>query len=203
VILISPKVERFVATEQRVEAARAALAWTLPHARSVPAPHYLVEGALELDRLEMLTGTLFVTGDLSVGVLDVQRCGRQLANIVVAGTCTLGSGYLDGFLVVRGALGGGTFVVDAAWDGGVFVGGDVALDTLVIHNTGVEVEGKRRVTKLADLERARAARKAVPGLFGADGEADVRGYFLGLSKAKPTPKSKSKSKSKSRSKSKR
>jgi hypothetical protein len=184
--MISPEVERFAATEQQTESARARLGWTLPHAPSLPEPYYLVEGAFGLARLEMLTGTLFVTGDLTVDVLDVQRCGRQLANIVVAGACTLGTAYLDGFLVVRGTLGGGAFVVDAAWDGGVFAGRDLVFDTLVIHNTGVEVDGEQRVQHLADLvERPEAARAAVPALFDAEGDADVRGYFLALTSAAP------------------
>jgi hypothetical protein len=180
VILISAELERFAATEQQVEAARARLGWTLPHTRSLPAPHYLVDGDLALDHVEMLTGTLFVTGDLAIGTLDVQRCGRQLTNICVAGGCTLGVAYLDGFLAVRGALGCDTLVVDAAWDGGVFIGGDLVADTLVIHNTGVEVDGVTSVEHEADLVEAPiAAREAVPELF--DGEAaDVRGYFLSL-----------------------
>ncbi len=155
-----------------------------PHARvsMLRPPFRLHEGELALPDFAMRTGTLVVIGTLNIaGSLELQRDSRPLANVIVVGACELGIAYVDGFLVVRDELRANVLIADASWDGGVFVGGDLHADTLVIHNTGMTIHGTRHARVLADTEGEIAAKEALPALF-RDDDAEPYGYFLGLVK---------------------
>ncbi|HEY1546593.1 MAG TPA: hypothetical protein VGG28_02170, partial [Kofleriaceae bacterium] len=127
-----------------VSAALSAAGFELPHARvaSLRGPFKLHEGELAVPELAMRTGTLVVIGALKIsGALELQRDSRPLAHVIVVGACQLGVAYIDGFLVVRDDLRANVLVADAAWDGGVFVGGTLAADVLAIHNTAMTIKG--------------------------------------------------------------
>jgi hypothetical protein len=165
-----------------VTAALAAAGFELPHAKPamLKPPFRLHEGDHAVADLTLRTGTLVVIGNLSIaGALELQRDSRPLAHVIVVGSCTLGTAYVDGFLVVRDDLTAKILIADAAWDGGIFVGKDLQADTLAIHKTGVTVKGARRERVFADSEHREAAEAALPALF-RDGDVEAYGYFLGL-----------------------
>jgi hypothetical protein len=169
-------------TSPAVTAALAAAGFELPHCEpaNLRPPFRLHEGELVLADLKMMTGTLVVIGSLSVtGPVSLRRDSRPLANVIVVGPCTLGTAYIDGFLVVRDELRANVLIADAAWDGGIFVGKDLHADTLAIHNTGMEIGGATNARVLADTDRAEAAQEALPALF-RDGDVDAYGYFSRL-----------------------
>lgn len=168
---VSPPLEAHQSNEMKLKSELEAAGWSHPYGAPVSEPCFLVDGSLELPSLRMLTGTLLVTGDLVLGELDVQRCGRQLANLIVFGTCRIGTGYLDGFLAVRKDLVVGTFVGDTTWDGGLWVGGAVDGDTLVLDDMGFDCDGETRVKVLADLSETPEART----VYGAASSA--RAFF--------------------------
>jgi hypothetical protein len=165
-----------------ITSALAAASYELPHARvtSLRGPFKLHEGDLALPELTMRTGTLVVIGALKIaGALELQRDSRPLAHVIVVGPCTLGVAYVDGFLVVRDELRANVLVADAAWDGGVFVGGDLHADTLAIHNTAMTIKGATHARVVADTSRREAAEAALPALF-SNGDVEALGYFKSL-----------------------
>ncbi|HEY3805330.1 MAG TPA: hypothetical protein VGL61_22135 [Kofleriaceae bacterium] len=162
-----------------ITSALSAAGFELPHVRAsgLRGPFRLHEGELALPELAMRTGTLVVIGALRVaGALELQRDSRPLAHVIVVGSCALGRAYVDGFLVVRDDLDVQTLVADAAWDGGVFVGGTLAADTLVVHNTQLTLKGATRARVTADTAQREAAREALPSLF-VDDDPEPRAYF--------------------------
>jgi hypothetical protein len=162
-----------------ITAALAAASFELPHARvaSLRGPFKLHEGELALPELAMRTGTLVVIGALKIsGALELQRDSRPLAHVIVVGPCQLGVAYIDGFLVVRDDLRANILVADAAWDGGVFVGGMLAADVLAIHNTAMTIKGATTARIHADTARREAAEAALPELF-VDGDVEALTYF--------------------------
>ncbi len=173
----------------KLVAAFAARDYVPPHASpsQLSSPYYLVDGDLDLDELPFATGTLVVTGSLSVsGVTDLQRDGRPIANVIVFGDCRLQNAYVDAFLVVEGTLAARTLVADSTWDGAIFVSGDLVAEVVVIKDIGLDVDGARHVDVVADCEDEAAAKKALPKLF-RDGEVDARGFFASLG-VKPAAK---------------
>jgi hypothetical protein len=166
-----------------ITAALAAANFELPHARvaSLRGPFRLHEGELALPELAMRTGTLVVIGALKIsGALELQRDSRPLAHVIVVGACELGVAYIDGFLVVRDDLRAEVLVADAAWDGGVFVGGALAVDVLAVHNTAMTIKGATTARIHADTARREAAQEALPELF-VDDDVEPYAYF----KARP------------------
>lgn len=176
--LVIPNLESYRSTEAQLISALEG--WEHPLGAPVSEPCFVVPGSLELPSLRMLTGTLLVTGDLSLGELDVQRCGRQLANIMVAGDCRVRTGYLDGFLAVRGVLRVGTLIGDTTWDGGLWVGQAAEGEKLILDDMGFDCDGEVRVKELLDLSEQRDARS----VYGDAGRA--RDYFLALRQAAAT-----------------
>jgi hypothetical protein len=165
-----------------ITAALAAAGFELPHARvaSLRGPFKLHEGGLVLPELAMRTGTLVVIGALKIsGALELQRDSRPLAHVIVVGPCELGVAYVDGFLVVRDDLRVDVLVADAAWDGGVFVGGRLAADVLAIHNTAMTIKGAKTARVHADTAQREAAAAALPELF-VDDEVEALAYFKSL-----------------------
>lgn len=175
-------------TRDQLVAALTAAAYDPPHAAlyQLPEPCYVIAGDAQMSTLELPTSTLLVTGDLTVaGTIDLQQTGRPLGNLMVVGDCKLQLGYVDGFLCVGGTLEIGTLIADSNWSGGIFVGGDLVGDTLIVNDIGVEVDGEERITHeigCDDLDRARS----IPGLVVADKLAP-RALYLELAKARHVP----------------
>lgn len=170
------------ATSPAVTAALAAAGFELPHSKPamLKPPFRLHEGELVLPELKMMTGTLVVIGSLTVeGPVALRRDSRPLAHVIVVGPCTLGTAYIDGFLVVRDELRATVLIADASWDGGIFVGKDLHADTLAIHNTAMTIKGATHARVHANTERSEAAQAALPALFQND-DVDAYGYFTGL-----------------------
>jgi len=170
------------ATSPAVTAALAAAGFELPHAKpaALKPPFRLHEGELALPELKMMTGTLVVIGNLSIkGPVALRRDSRPLAHVIVVGSCTLGTAYIDGFLVVRDELRADVLIADASWDGGIFVGKDLHADTLAIHNTAMTIKGATHARVHANSERSEAAQEALPALF-QNGDVDAYGYFTSL-----------------------
>ncbi len=177
-------------TLDAIASALAAAGYTLPHAQlhQLPAPHHLIVGDATLASIPLTTGTLVVTGSLTVtGPVDFHQTGRPIVNLVVVKDCTLGLAYIDGFLCVGGNLTVGTLIADSNWSGGVFVGGDLRGHTLVIKDIGVEVDGTQHVEKVADCDDPEAAVHAVPALYIAD-LPEPRTLFLALRDSSAPPR---------------
>ena len=173
--------EPFASTPEAIAAVLAQAEFELPHAslEQLPAPHYLIHADSTLSELVLTTGTVVVTGSLTVtGPVDLHQIGRPIAHVIVLGDCALGLAYVDGFWVVRGDLRVGTLIADSNWSGGVFVGGDLAGHTLVVKDVGVEVDGRQHVEKVADFDDLDAARVAVPALF--EHSEDPRSLYIAL-----------------------
>jgi hypothetical protein len=172
----------FASSLAAILAALARARYQLVHASpdQLPAPYYLVEGDINFPALTRTTGTVVVTGALTVtGPLDLHQDGRPIVNLIVAGTCSLGLAYVDAFLCVGGDLKVGTLIADSNWSGGVFVAGDLTGHTLVIKDVGVDVDGNQHVERVADCEDEEAAQHVLPGLF-EDGHPEPRGLFIAL-----------------------
>jgi hypothetical protein len=173
--------EPFASTPEAIAAALAEADYELPHAsiKQLPKPHYLIHADSTLSGLTLTTGTVVVTGSLTVtGPVDVRQAGRPLAHIIVLGDCAFGLAYVDGFLIVRGNLQVGTLIADSNWNGGVFVGGDLAGHSLVIKDVSVEVDGGQHVEKVADFDDLDAARVTLPALF--EHSEEPRGFYIAL-----------------------
>jgi hypothetical protein len=171
-----------VTTLADITTALAAASYELPHARAtmLRGPFKLHEGELAVPEVTMRTGTLVVIGGLKIsGVLELQRDSRPLAHVIVVGSLELGRGYVDGFLVVRDDLRVDVLVADAAWDGGVFVGGTLVADVLAIHNTAMTIKGATTARIHADTARREAAAAALPELF-VDDDVEALAYFKSL-----------------------
>jgi hypothetical protein len=165
-----------------IAAALSAAGYELPHARvtMLKGPFRLHDGELALPELAMRTGTLVVIGALKIaGALELQRDSRPLAHVIVVGPCRLGRAYIDGFLVVRDELRADVLVADAAWDGGVFVGGALHADVLAIHNTAMTIKGATAARVRADTAQLEAAQAALPELF-VDDDIEALAYFKSL-----------------------
>jgi hypothetical protein len=171
-----------VTTLAEITTALSAASYELPHVRAtmLRGPFKLHQGELALPELTMRTGTLVVIGALKIsGALELQRDSRPLAHVIVVGACELGVAYVDGFLVVRDDLRAGVLVADAAWDGGVFVGGTLAADVLAIHNTAMTIKGATTARIHADTAQREAAAAALPELF-VDDDVEALAYFKSL-----------------------
>lgn len=174
----------FASTKDDISTALEATGYELVHGTldQLPAPYYLIHGNSTLSAIPLTTGTVVVTGDLTVtGPLDFHQNGRPIVNLIVTGNCTLGLAYVDAFLCVGKNLNIGTLIADSNWSGGVFVGGDLVGHTLVSKDIGVEVDGRQHVEIVADCDDLDAARVAVPALFEGDGEEPhPRELFIAL-----------------------
>ena len=172
----------FASSLEAILAALTRARYQLVHASpdQLPAPYFLVEGDINFPALTRTTGTVVVTGALTViGPLDLHQDGRPIVNLIVAGPCSLGLAYVDAFLCVGGDLKVGTLIADSNWSGGVFVAGDLTGHTLVIKDVGVDVDGNQHVERVADCEDEEAAQHVLPGLF-EDGHPEPRGLFIAL-----------------------
>lgn len=151
----------------------------LPHAspEDLPKPYQMAKGDVNVATIALPRGTLVVIGNLMVEQdIDARRDGG-IANIIVTGDMQVRHAYVDAFLVVGGTLRGHTIVADSKWDGGLFAGA-IESETLVLKECGLEFLGKKKLSvgRIADLEKPRSAKKAVPELFPADPGEDIDAY---------------------------
>jgi hypothetical protein len=172
----------YASTRKAIAIALDAADYKMPHATlaQLPEPFFLIPGDARLPAIPLTTGTVVVTGSLEVtGPVDFHQTGKPIVNLVVVEDCTLGLAYVDAFLVVGGDLRVGTLVADSNYKGGVFVGGDLIGHTLVINDTGVEVDGQQYVEHVANTEDLDSAAHALPALF-VDDSPEPRQLFLAL-----------------------
>lgn len=99
----------------------------------------------------------------------------------VAASSRTSTGYLDGFLAVRGVLRVGTFVGDTKWDGGLWVGEAAEGDRLILDDLGFDCDGETRVKSLIDVSETRDPE----AVYGDAGGA--RDYFLACRAAASKP----------------
>jgi hypothetical protein len=172
----------YASTRKAIATALDAADYKMPHATlaQLPEPFFLIPGDAKLAGVPLTTGTVVVTGSLEVtGPVDFHQTGKPIVNLVVVEDCTLGLAYVDAFLVVGGDLRVGTLVADSNYKGGVFVGGDLIGHTLVINDTGVEVDGQQYVEHVANTEDVDSAAHVLPALF-VDESPEPRQLFLAL-----------------------
>ncbi|MBX3714174.1 MAG: hypothetical protein KF800_19595 [Lysobacter sp.] len=159
----------------------------LPHASpsELPKPYQLATGDVRIPRIALPRGTLVVIGNLTLEEdIDARRV-EGISNIIVTGDMQVRNAYVDAFLVVGGTLRAGTIVADSNWDGGLFTGA-IEAETIVLKDCALDFLGKKKlvVKRLADLEKIKSAKKAVPELFagGDEDEIDAYAFFASLSR---------------------
>lgn len=151
----------------------------LPHASpsELPKPYQLAKGNVSIPKIALPRGTLVVIGNLTLEEdLDARR-EEGISNIIVTGDMQVRNAYVDAFLVVGGTLRADTIVADSNWDGGLFAGA-IEVETMVLKDCALDFLGKRKlgVKRLADLEKIKSAKKAVPELFATSDEDEIDAY---------------------------